>query len=331
MTDCAEALGLVEKVSDGEATTAERRAAESHLEECPRCRSHLEFLVSLSKEARSMSFPEPPESYWEHLPRRVLDRIDSEGGRPSGFFRFLLAPSMLRWGALGATLLVVTAVGLSVLREDSWTPAPAAPASAPVTEAPKAEPRVAAEPSAFPPMARDEAAPQPARLESDASSGDDKRPVPESAPPAAAADPAESPSAFVANEVVRAQDLPELGKENAHALESAYRQRAVAARPALSRDVALLDCDELRRAVAGIGSPTATSASNAPAGGPERPDARYRLAVCSLERFEREAAKELRALAIEDAEAFLAAESEGSRAEEIRGRLDRIRRPEGRF
>lgn len=323
MTDCTEARSLVEKLSDGEATAAERRAAESHLEECSSCRSHLEFLASLSREARSMSFPEPPESYWEHLPRRVLDRIDSESGRLSGFFRILFAPSMLRWGALGATLLVVMAVGVSVLREDSLTPAPAAPAApppGPAAEAPKAQSqvapaaRVAAEPGASPPMARDEAAPQRTKLESNAGSGEGERLASEAASPAAAsADPAQSPSVLQEKEVTRAQDVPELRKENVRALESAYRQRAVAAPAALSRDVALLDCDELRRAVASMGD------------GPDGKDARYRLALCSLERHEREPTDELRKLAIEDAEAFLAGESEGPRAEEIRGKLDRIR------
>jgi len=308
VTDCAEALGLVEKLSDGEATTAEKRAAESHLEECSSCRGHLEFLVSLSQEARSMSFPEPPESYWEHLPRRVLDRIDSESGQPSGFLRILFAPSTLRWGALGATLLVVTAVGVSMLREESRTPAPPAAASPParvpvapvdpfnkVPKVPEAEAtaenqaQAIAEPTAAPPMARDEAAPAPAA-------------------------PAETVAIFESNEGV----VPSLRKENVHVLESANRARPTAAPAARARAV-LEDCDALRRAVAGIG------ARSAPNDGPEGPDARYRLATCSLERYEREATEELRTLAIEDAEAFLAAESEGARAEEIREKLRRIK------
>jgi hypothetical protein len=149
--DCAEFLTLVEKLSDGEATAREKLEVEAHLAKCPGCRSHAEFLASLAKEARSMSFPEPPPSYWEHLPRRVLDRIDSGGPRP--FWSALVAPAMLRWFALGALFLVVVTVSVAVLR---GLLAPAAPPV--VVEVPDTVAPAAAEPEAPPPMARDEAA-----------------------------------------------------------------------------------------------------------------------------------------------------------------------------
>ncbi len=158
VTDCAEIRLLVEKLADVEATAAEKLAAEAHLERCPSCRSHVEFLASLSAESRSLRFPEPPESYWEHLPRRVLARIDSEDRRPSGIWKILLAPSVLRFSALGATLVLVTALGLSVLRERPVAPAPAAPAPAPAAPAREPEAPAPAEPIDSPPMARDEAA-----------------------------------------------------------------------------------------------------------------------------------------------------------------------------
>jgi hypothetical protein len=253
-----------------------------------------------------MPFPEPPESYWEHLPRKVLDRIDSESRRPSGFFRILLAPSMLRWGALGATLLVVTTVGVSVLREDPRTPSPPAvrPARpAPVAEAPEAETRVAAEPSTAPPMARDEAAPEAAQIES--LPGAEER---EGAPAETVATP-DSTEDYV-------RSLRPASKENVHALPSASRARPTAAPAALSRTVPM-DCDALRRDLASLG---------ALRDGPDGSDARFRLALCSLEGHEREATDVLRTRAIEDAEAFLAGEGEGARAEEIREKLRRIRR-----
>ena len=307
MTDCTELVALVEKHSDGEATAAEKLAAETHLEKCPSCRSHVLFLASLTEESRSMPFPEPPESYWEHLPRKVLDRIDSESRRPSGFFRILLAPSMLRWGALGATLLVVAMVGVSVLREDPRTPSPPAvrPARpAPVAEAPEAETRVAAEPSTAPPMARDEAAPEAAQIE-----GAEER---EGAPAETVATP-DSTEDYV-------RSLRPAAKENVRVQESGSGARPTAAPAALSRAV-LEDCDALRRRVAALGE---LSAQRAQGDGQDGSDARFRLALCSLERYERDATDELRKRAIEDAEAFLAGESEGSRAEEIREKLRRI-------
>jgi hypothetical protein len=53
-------------------------------------------------------------------------------------------------------------------------------------------------------------------------------------------------------------------------------------------------------------------------------DARFRLAVCSLERYEGQPTDEHRIQAIEDAQAFLARESEGERAELVREKLNRI-------
>ena len=259
-----------------------------------------------------MPFPEPPESYWEHLPRKVLDRIDSENRRPSGFFRILLAPSMLRWGALGATLLLVTTVGVSLLRENSRTPAPPAvrPARpAPLTEATEAEVAAAPEPSVAPPMARDEA-PAAAQLESLPDAEERKRASPMSPEPAAAA-PAESVETFESKEA----DVASLQRENVQVLESASGARPTAARAALSRTVPM-DCDALRRDLTSLG---------ALRDGPGGSDARFRLALCSLDSHEREATDELRTRAIEDAEAFLAGESEGARAEEVRKKLRRIK------
>jgi hypothetical protein len=311
LTDCAEARDLVEKLSDGEVTAAERRTAEAHLEKCPSCRGHFEFLVSLSREARAMSLAEPPESYWEHLPRRVLDRIDSGRRRPSGIGAILLGPSMLRFLPLGATLLLVTAVSLFVLRERSRIGEPATTVPAAASESPEAEAELPAEPASPPPMARDEAAPQRSKLEPESVSREDGGTLREAPPPA----PSESANAFVENEVTEARDAPALGKENVQGLESANRPRAAPAPATLSRIVAPESCEALRRTVASLGD------------GPGGNDARYDLATCSLERQERERTEELRKLALEDAEAFLGRESDGARAEEIREKLRRIERP----
>jgi len=308
VTDCAGIRALVEKLADSEATAAEKREAEAHLERCPSCQSHAAFLAFLEEESRAAP-PEPPASYWEHLPRKVLDRIDSEGRRPSGFSRILLAPWMLRLGALGATLVLVTALGVTVLRERVKTPVPAASAPAPATEALESE-APAPERIASPPMARDEAAAPaagggealPEAAESGTISVDSQAPPP--------VPPEESDVSLESNEV----DVSSLRaaarepRENAPVPENAVRARPASA---ASPGAALADCDALRRTVAAIGT--------------EASEDRYRLALCSLERYEREATEELRALAIEDAEAFLAGESDGSRAEEIRGKLQRVR------
>ena len=316
MTDCAELLALVEKLADSEASAAEKLAAEAHLERCPSCRSHVEFLASLNAESRSLPFPEPPESYWEHLPRKVLARVDSEDRRPSGISRILLAPSILRWGALGATLVLVTALGVTMLREGLKAPAPAAPAPAPAAQARESEAPMRMEPIS-PSMARDEAAPATAGAEAlpDSTKSEPASEDSQAPPPGA---PPEDVAFRESNEDVlpSLQPAAPASRENAPVLESARARARSTVSPAAVPPAALEDCDGLRRTVASLGSRGE---------GPDRSDARFRLALCSLERHQREATEELRTIAIEDAEAFLADESHGSRAEEIRGKLRGIK------
>ncbi len=310
MTDCAQALAMIEKLSDGEASDAEKIAAEAHLEKCPSCRSHLEFLASLDREARSLSFPEPPPSYWEHLPRRVLTRIESESARPSRIRR-LLSPPMLPWAALGATLLVLATLSVSVLLNDPRTPAaPPAPSPAPLAETPRATAQVAAEPEDSPQMARDEAAPEVATTP--AAGPDAGEPTRTPAEPEAPAPPAASAEKVATFSASEAEET-NLQRENVQGLESAARARPAAAPPAALSRAVLDDCEALRRAAASVGD------------APEVSDARFRLAMCSLDRHGREPTDELRIRAIEDADAFLAGEVEGERAKEIRERLRRLR------
>jgi hypothetical protein len=294
--DCAAILTLVEKLSDGEATAKEKLEVETHLEKCPGCRGQAEFLASLAKEARSMSFPEPPPSYWEHLPRKVLDRIDAEGRRP--FRSALVAPARLRWFALGAAFLVAVAVSVSVLREGSRAPA-APPVAAEALNAPAP---AAEEPEAPPPMARDEAAPAPVQ----------------SAPPGAA--PGEMAATFERDASVadsserRAPSEPSEPSENIQSLARARRPQAAAVSPAVSNVREPSDCDALRISIDSLVE------------GPPRGDARYQIALCSFGEHEREASDERRKRAIEDADLFLAIETEGPRAEEVREKLRAIQR-----
>ena len=228
MTDCVEVRSLVDKLADFEATASEKLAAEAHLARCPSCRGHIEFLASLNAESRALSFPEPPESYWEHLPRKVLARIDSEDGR-RGISRIPFAPPILRWGALGATLVLVTALGVTLLREEGpKAPAPAAsaPTPAPATQALESEAPPPVAPIESPPMARDEAAPETARAEALAGArksepaSEDSRETP--------AAPEEATVSMESNEVEVSSfrtAAPE-PRENAPVLESADRARS---------------------------------------------------------------------------------------------------------
>ena len=114
---CDDFLPLIEKLVDGEAAAAEREQAEAHLESCTSCQSHFRFLKALPEAARHASLPDPPDMYWEVLPRKIMSRIEKEGAtRRRGWFSQMLAPSRLRWGGALAAALVAAVVGLRVLQ-----------------------------------------------------------------------------------------------------------------------------------------------------------------------------------------------------------------------
>jgi hypothetical protein len=317
LNDCAEVRPLVEKLHDLEASSAEKLRAEAHLEKCSTCRSHFEFLLTLSEESRSMTFHEPPESYWQHLPRKVLDRIDSEDARPRGFFALLFTPPVLQWAGLGAALVLVAAVGVSVLREEPRVaPPPPASVSLPAAPPPVAEETAAPERPEAPAAAEapaqsyaaTQSAPLMARDEMAAA-----EPGPDSQDSELAVDagvPAESVASLPQQ---KEEPLAESVREKSAApLERANHARAAAAPTRLS-SVAVDDCEAIRREADSLGAT------------PSGADARYRLALCSLLRHDRDATDELEARAVEDSEAFLALEAEGARAEEIREKLRRIK------
>lgn len=115
---CQDLLPLVEKLSDGEATPAERREAEAHLKACADCREHFRFVEALPRAARQSATAEPPEMYWESLPGKVMARIaENETREPVLRSRLsrVFSATGLRWaGALAAALLAAV-VGLRVL------------------------------------------------------------------------------------------------------------------------------------------------------------------------------------------------------------------------
>lgn len=116
--NCEEALSLVERLADGECTAEEKAGAEAHVDGCPNCREHLRFLTALSGASRGALLPEPPEAYWDMLPRKIMARLETEAvprARGKAFFGLALT-ARLHWvGALAAAAVVTLVVGAGVL------------------------------------------------------------------------------------------------------------------------------------------------------------------------------------------------------------------------
>jgi len=114
---CEDFLPLIDKLADGEVSAAEKLRAEAHLRDCRDCSAHYRFLNALPEAARQASLPEPPEMYWDVLPRKIMSRIGAVGAGEAhrGWFFQLLSPSRLRWAGALAAALVATVVGLRVL------------------------------------------------------------------------------------------------------------------------------------------------------------------------------------------------------------------------
>jgi hypothetical protein len=312
MHDNCAAAALVEKLADGEASLEERRTAEAHLSACADCRDHLEFLTALHGRTRGLAVSEPPPDYWERLPRRVMERIGSAKASPTGalqrILQALLAPGALRWQALGATVLLLAAIGITVYRDDSLRSGPESRDEGTVAEL-----------AIPPPMARDEAL-APAR-----DSHQEIPPPAASTPPSAGGPAAEPPSATAPpdrepapeteiereSRAVEDQAFFRARAEAPAAPEPSPASRENAATPALESSGA--SCESLRRALAARAAADASS------------DLRYRLALCSIQEHERRPSDAAFEAAEADAEAFLAMEAEGPRAAEIRQKLERIR------
>jgi len=325
---CETVLPLVERLADGEASLSEKTLVEDHLEGCSRCRSHYEFLLVLTRTTDAL--PEPPETYWERLPAKILGRVGSEP-RPARAPR-LWTPSVLRFGAVAATIAVVVAGGLVVLRDGALSPKePSRPALAPaerrLSEGPSqapAEAEVAPEPepeTSSPSIARDESPSSPIRERAKRAVGlgrrgspgspkeDSSPPVHDAVSPKLSARRGEIPPPREASdaEELAVRNLPEaLGEADA---EREYREflrlsrAGLEGRSSFSRQAE--SCDPWRDYVDRYGDR------------PRGPDARYELARCSIRRFRADATRASKDAAIRDAESFLGIESEGPRAAEI--------------
>jgi Putative zinc-finger len=253
--DCSRAEGLVEKLFDGEASSAERREAEAHLENCAACRSHLEFLASMAERARDRTPPEPPEAYWEHLPRRILGRIEEEGSPSRGWLRKLF-PGGLRWVApavaLFASLIVVVAVGTRFLRDS-----PGMEMSEPNA---RTEPRAPAEGLPASPMSREREEEQPSALAESPSSS----PSPSPSPSASAA-----PSVSAPNE--RSEKAPPMARDEKPAASPAQSSEDAEVRDAAlgrMKDKASPSGEARPAAAPAAESPAAIASASTRQGGP---------------------------------------------------------------
>lgn len=372
---CEKALSLVEKLADGEATPHERAEAEAHIDSCEDCHSHYQFVHALESASEAINWHEPPESYWQHLPSKVLARLDREPER-KGFWGMLFAPAVLRFGAVAATLTVVVAVGLTVLRDDPAQLEPQLAQSPASGKRQDDEKSVIAEESLAEPERALGAQPEPERQ-----LGLAGRPSPSAgvastpneparrqrleAPPAqsvpaapalqaaeavpadlegeieeveqawevtnpagleggvvAPAEPAEDPPAARQNRLRSFAESADVAGESRRARDAdeQYEQDELARDPGLSaaklsRASGVDVCAGWRRYLEQNGDE-----------GSESIEARYQVAVCSFGELDVIPSAEARERASEDAAAFLALESEGERAEEIRARSERLNR-----
>ena len=378
---CDQAIRLVEKLADGEAKPSERTEAESHLESCEDCRSHYQFVRALESASEKIHWPELTEAYWQHLPSKVLARLEREGPARS-FWQNLLSPPVLRFGAVAATLTVVVAVGFNVLRNDQLqrepdaAQAPARTGKRQVDEkvtgvsgqpAPAAgvspQPALETEPLAAAPsfsVDTDSVAPEESgRVESARRStlrraeSLEPRPAPPLVLPKT---PPAEPAQLVETEEDELADL----ERPAGSFAAQSFQDAPAAAPPRRRE------DRMLRSFADspgepveltVVSEEATNAELAPVAlgrkqaparalssvtnrcgewrdylaengdeGSDSLEARYQVALCSLERYASEPSDDARATVERDVEAFLAMESDGERADEVRARAQQLRR-----
>jgi anti-sigma factor RsiW len=71
---------LLSAYLDGELTQAESQLVRVHLEDCAECREAYEELRALTRVARELDFPEPPEERMAELERRISVRAPRRFG-----------------------------------------------------------------------------------------------------------------------------------------------------------------------------------------------------------------------------------------------------------
>ncbi len=359
---CENAILLVEKLVDGEASASEKALVEQHVAACEDCRSHYAFVKALASASEKIELaPAPPQAYWDHLPSRIIARLHED--EHPGFWQWLFTPSVLRWGALAATVTVVVAVGMNVLREgDLAVEAPArqellqrnqadiveeleAPDDGVAVLEPPAEPR-APTPAAAPATARDEAprllAPEEVRS-NESDSEKLSQTIARASRPRAKSEAAD---ALESSPPTEPKATPEtLGIESGASFlvtETVIVEpmRSLTLRESRATDPAELEYQALRgEARPGLaGRRRSTSAVEdcetwrafleRYSVSSRASDVRYELARCVLGRYETDPSDAGREVALRDVDIFLGDEPEGTRAEEIRERAAPLRQPD---
>lgn len=71
---CEQVRDMLGPFQDGELGPVERSAIAIHLRDCPACASELAAVAEMGELARSLPEPEPPESLWHRIERRLERR-----------------------------------------------------------------------------------------------------------------------------------------------------------------------------------------------------------------------------------------------------------------
>lgn len=96
--NCSRAQKFISLVTDGQATRQQKRLLDFHLMGCPGCRRAMEMSRDISRVARTLQSPPPPEDLEERV-RRMLDsdadRRRSPAGRRNAFLTIPAAAAIL--------------------------------------------------------------------------------------------------------------------------------------------------------------------------------------------------------------------------------------------
>lgn len=315
--NCDKALRLVERLADGEANATERAEAEGHLEGCDECRAHYEFVRAVHSASENIELPEPPEAYWQQFPSKVSARIErEERGERGGYWPSLFAPSLFRLGALAATVTIVVAVGVSVYRDDPRQLDPQMPATTETFEREQDTARLREEAADEKFDGVEETAPQESGAPAAAAPAPDV--VAESAAdaPAPAPEPEQIDLAASAPEASARRQAASKAPEARPGRDAVRASRVEAGEASAVLASASDQCAEWRRYLAENDNDDESD---------ETREARYQVALCSLQSHETEPSDDTRMEALREGDAFLALEGDTRRAQEIRQRLEPLR------
>jgi hypothetical protein len=110
---------------------AEGRAGRrEHVEACPSCRTKVDELVAVLREAAAVEVPEPSPLFWRHFSARVSEAVRQQNRVGDGELEEVRAQgrraALARWGRTGLRLLApaLAVLILAVVVRSMWQPAP---------------------------------------------------------------------------------------------------------------------------------------------------------------------------------------------------------------